>query len=192
MRGHDLFRYTALVGCLLCYSTIILGGNVMASGSGLACPDWPSCFGNGNLLPGVQGGVALEWGHRVSAFFLSVSILVLALLGVVYERSRPVLMRLSLFALALVAAEALLGGLVVENALAIPLVLFHLGLATALFGVLLVLVLVANLRELPRRWLEWARHAVDAPHDSDASVVPFSPEEPTPSRGVPGGRPREG
>jgi heme a synthase len=192
MRGHDLFRYATLVGCLLCYTTILFGGNVMASGSGLACPDWPSCYGNGNLLPSVQGGVALEWGHRVAAFFLSVSIVVLALLGVVYERVRPVLMRLSLFALALVVAEALLGGLVVENALAIPLVLFHLGLATALFGVLLVLVLLANVRQLPRRWLEWARHAMEAPTDADEPVVPFSREEPAPSRGVPGGRPREG
>jgi heme A synthase len=192
MRGHDLFRYGALVGCLLCYTTILLGGNVMASGSGLACPDWPSCYGNGNLLPGLQGGVALEWGHRVSAFFLSVSILALALVGVVYERSRPVLMRLSLFALALVVAEALLGGLVVENALAIPLVLFHLGLATALFGVLLVLVLLANVRQLPRRWLEWARHAMEAPPDATESVAPFTGEEPAPSRSLPGGRPREG
>jgi heme A synthase len=192
MRGHDLFRYATLAGCLLCYSTILLGGNVMASGSGLACPDWPSCYGNGNLIPGVHGGVALEWGHRVAAFFLSVSILVLALLGAVYERSRPVLMRLSLFALALVVAEALVGGLVVENALEIPLVLFHLGLATALFGILLVLVLLANLRQLPRRWLEWARHAMDASPDPAETVGSFSREEPAPSRSVPGGRPREG
>jgi len=192
MRGHDLFRSAALAACLLCYTTILLGGNVMASGSGLACPNWPSCYGNGNLLPGVQGGVALEWGHRVAAFFLSVSILVLGLLGVVYERSRPVLMRLSLFALALVVAEALIGGVVVENALLISLVLFHLALATALFGVLLILVLLSNLRELPRRWREWIRRAVEVAPDRDSSTATFPADDPAAPRGAPGGRPREG
>jgi heme a synthase len=192
MRGHDLFRYAAVVGCLLCYTTILLGGNVMASDSGLACPDWPSCFGNGNYLPGLQGGVALEWSHRVAAFFLSVSILLLGLLGVAYERARPVLMRLSLGALALVVTEALLGGLVVENSLAVPLVLLHLALATALFGVLLVLVLLSNLRELPRRWLDWARRAADAGPDRAPSVASFPAEHPSAPASAPGGRPREG
>jgi heme a synthase len=165
---------------------------VMASDSGLACPDWPSCFGNGNYLPGFQGGVALEWGHRVAAFFLSVSIFVLGLLGVVYERSRPVLMRLALGALALVLAEALLGGLVVVNALAVPLVLLHLALATALFGVLLVLVLLSNLRELPRRWLEWARHAAEATPEPEGSRDAFPVNDPVASPSAPSVRPREG
>ena len=188
MRGHDLFRYATVFACLLCYTTILLGGNVMASDSGLACPAWPSCTGNGNFLPAFQGGVALEWSHRVSAFFLSVSIVVLALLGVVYERARKVLFRLGLVALALVVAEALLGGLVVESQLRVALVLTHLGIATALFGLLLVLVLLSNLRELPRRWVEWARRA------SDETAVPASgPTGNDPAApGTPVGWPREG
>ena len=161
MRGHDLFRYAAIVACVLCYMTILLGGNVMASDSGLACPDWPSCFGNGNFLPAFQGGVALEWSHRVSAFFLATSIVLLALLGVAYERQRRVLLRIGFVALGLVVTEALLGGLVVEQQLMVDLVLVHLAIATALFGVLLILVLLSNLREMPRRWIEWARRAAD-------------------------------
>jgi cytochrome c oxidase assembly protein subunit 15 len=161
MRGHDLFRIAAAMACMLCYGTILLGGNVMASDSGLACPDWPSCFGNGNLLPAFQGGVALEWSHRVAAFFLSVSLLVVALLGVAYERSRKALLRLALGAFALVVTEALLGGVVVETQLRVEFVLIHLGIATALFGLLLVLTLLSNLRELPRRWVDWARRAAD-------------------------------
>jgi heme a synthase len=192
MRGHDLFRIAAAMACLLCYTTILLGGNVMASDSGLACPDWPSCFGNGNYLPAFQGGVALEWSHRVAAFFLSVGILVLALLGIVYERMRRVLLRLSLASLGLVIAEALLGGLVVESQLRVTLVLLHLGLATALFGLLLILTLLANMRELPRRWVEWARRASDEvpepapPIPSDRAPFPSAPPD------APLGQPREG
>jgi heme A synthase len=159
LRGHDLFRLGAAMACLLCYTTILLGGNVMASGNGLACPDWPSCFGNGNFLPAFQGGVIAEWSHRVSAFFLSVTVLVTTLLGIAYERSRRVLLRLSFGALGLVVTEALFGGLVVESGLDPTYILIHLGLATALFGLLLVLALLANLREMPRRWVDWARRA---------------------------------
>jgi len=185
LRGHDLFRYAAIASCLLCYTTILLGGNVMASDNGLACPDWPSCFGNGNFLPAFQGGVALEWSHRVSAFFLSSAILVLTLLGVAYERQRKALLRLALGALGLVVTEALLGGLVVESLLRPSLVIVHLGVATALFGLLLILVLLSNLRELPRRWIEWARRASDeSPPTPRPTGAPF-PDAPRPAPGSP-------
>jgi len=192
MRGHDLFRYAAIFACVLCYTTILLGGNVMASDSGLACPDWPSCFGNGNFLPAFQGGVALEWSHRVSAFFLSSAILVLALAGIAYERQRKVLLRLGLGALGLVVTEALLGGVVIESQLSPTIVLAHLAIATALFGLLLVLVLLSNLRELPRRWIDWARRAVDesAPVPSASASGPT--DHPRPAPGAPFGPAREG
>jgi heme A synthase len=191
MRGHDLFRYAAIVACVLCYTTILLGGNVMASDSGLACPDWPSCYGNGNYLPALQGGVALEWTHRVSAFFLSTSILVLAMLGIAYERQRRVLLRISLVCLGLVITEALLGGLVVESQLVPDLVLTHLAIATVLFGILLVLVLLSNLRELPRRWVDWARRAADEAPAPAVSATAFS-GEPHRSPGSPFDLPRQG
>jgi cytochrome c oxidase assembly protein subunit 15 len=190
MKGHDLFRIAAIFAVLLCYSTILLGGNVMASGNGLACPDWPSCFGNGNFLPAFQGGVIAEWSHRVSAFFLSTSILVLAVLGLAYERKRQVLLRLALTALALVVGEALLGGLVVENQLAPTLVITHLGIATVLFGILLVVALLANLRELPQRWIRWARQAAEERAPVPRSLGPNArpnpgPTDPAPSRTAP-------
>ena len=159
MRGHDLFRYSAIVACVLCYTTILLGGNVMASGNGLACPDWPSCFGNGNFLPAFQGGVIAEWSHRVSAFFLSITVLLLTLLGLAFERQRKILLRIAAASLGLVVTEALLGGLVVESGLQLTFILVHLGIATVLFGLLLVLALLANLRQMPQRWIDWARRA---------------------------------
>jgi heme A synthase len=180
MKGHDLFRYATLFAVVLCYATILLGGNVMASDNGLACPSWPSCYGNGNLLPAFQGGAAVEWSHRVMAFFLASSVLVLAVLAVAFERVRPALMRMSLVALGLVVTEALLGGLVVESSLAVTLVLVHLAIATALFGLLLVLSLLANFRELPTRWVAWARRALE---ETPATVADGAgaPSEPYPA-----------
>jgi heme A synthase len=161
MRGHDLFRYAAIAAVVMCYVTIILGGNVITTDNGLACPDWPTCFGNGNFLPSFTGGAAVEWSHRVAAFFLSVSVLVLTLLAVAYERGRKALLRLSGLALSLVVMEALLGGVIIETSLMPVIVLIHLAIATALFGLLLIVALIANLKEMPRRWIEWARRAVN-------------------------------
>jgi heme A synthase len=179
MRGHDWFRYGAVGACLLCYLTILLGGNVIASGSGLACPNWPTCEPGWNLFPALSGGVAIEWSHRVAAFFLSVSILVLAMLGVAYERGRPVLLRGSLVALGLVISLAVLGGMVVESDLLLWLVLVHFGLATVLFGLLLVLALLANLREIPRRWTDWAYRAADSRESEPGLARRDAPATPT-------------
>jgi heme A synthase len=194
VRGHDLFRYAAIAACVLCYVTIILGGNVITTDNGLACPAWPTCFGNGNYLPSFTGGAAVEWSHRVSAFVLSVSVLALTLLGVAYERGRRVLLRLSLASLALVISEALLGGVVIETSLRPGIVLVHLAIATALFGILLILTLLANLREMPRRWLDWARRATEERAPSvPAAAAPSAPGSARPAdRPVAVTAPREG
>jgi len=196
MRGHDLFRFAAVVACVLCYMTIILGGNVITTDNGLACPDWPSCFGNGNYLPAFSGGAAIEWSHRVAAFVLSMSVLVLTLLGVAFERGRRSLLRLALGALALVVTEALLGGLVIETSLLADVVLLHLAIATALFGLLLVLTLLANLREMPRRWVDWAHRATVEDPAATPGARPYSDpaSAPAPSTERPVGTaaPREG
>ena len=39
-------RRTAAVAILLTFGLIVLGAWVRATGSGLACPDWPTCYGH--------------------------------------------------------------------------------------------------------------------------------------------------
>ena len=191
MRGHDLFRYAAVGAFLLCYLTILLGGNVMASDSGLACPDWPTC--HGSLTPPLSGSTGVEWSHRLAALVLSVATGAVLVLGALFERSRPVLLRIAVAAFGTVVGQALLGGLVVESDLTVAIVLMHLALATVLFGLLLVLALLANLRDIPRRYLEWAVRAAD-----ERPAPPTAPNDgewvPEPSRGprAPSGPPATG
>jgi cytochrome c oxidase assembly protein subunit 15 len=168
MRGHDVFRIVAVVAVLLTYLTILLGGNVAASDSGLACPDWPSCAGT--YTPALSGGVTIEWSHRLSAFTLSMTIVVLFALALTFERRRRVLIGLSGLALATVAGQAIMGGVVVLSDLSPWAVVVHLGLATVLFGVLLLLTLLANLREIPRKWVEWIRTASTERPVTDAEL----------------------
>jgi heme A synthase len=166
MDGHRLFRYATIASVVVCYIVILIGGNVMASGSGLSCPSWPSC--GGTFTPPLNGPAGIEWAHRLSALTLSLTIAGMTALALVFERSRrPALLRLCGAASILVVAQALLGGLVVETDLLVITVLLHLALATALFALLLVLALLANLREIPRAWVEFARRASE---DLPASV----------------------
>ncbi len=177
MDGHRWFGYTALVALALCWVTIILGGNVIASDSGLGCSTWPSC--NGTFFPPIAGAMGIEWVHRVSAFFLALSIAILTVLALAYERGRPALLRLTLGALVLVVVLALLGGAVVDSNLNIGLVLLHFGIATILFGILLILALLSNWRHLPERWLLWARRATE-PRAAAPSPEPRAAIDPRP------------
>ena len=176
MDGHRAFRYTSLVAVVMCWITILLGGNVIASGSGLGCSTWPSC--DGTFFPALTGAMGTEWIHRLSAFFLALVILVLLVLALVYERRRPAVVRLSIGAFAIVVLLALLGAAVVISELDIALVLLHFGVATILFGILLVLALIVNWRFIPRRWHEWAQRETPA-----ASRSPSAPaSHPAPSK----------
>lgn len=41
------FRTLALVTGAATYLLVVMGGTVKAYGAGLACPDWPLCYGKG-------------------------------------------------------------------------------------------------------------------------------------------------
>lgn len=189
--GHAIFRALSIIAFASTYVTIILGGNVMASNNGLACPNWPNC--DGAILPPLSGPMGIEWSHRLAAGFLGLTIVFLVLAAVRYERGRPTLQRMAYAAGALTLGQALLGGLVVESNLVVGIVLLHLFLATVLFGLLLLLTALANLRDVPRRWLDWAWRASDgetAPADDFARApsAPGAPASPEPA-GAPAGSP---
>ena len=92
------------------FALLIIGGMVHATGSSLACPDWPLCYGQ--FFPAMEGGVLFEHGHRLVA--LAVSVLTVALAVTVWRRRRETAVRVgSLVALGLVLFQASLGALTV-------------------------------------------------------------------------------
>ncbi len=127
---------------------IVLGASVRARGAGLACPDWPLCFGK--LIPQFDVLVAFEWSHRALASGVSLGLVVLSWICLrkvgLRERMRG---RLA-FTWFLLLTQAIFGGLTVLLKLAPWTVSVHLILGN-LFCLTLFL-LYAELREsgLPR------------------------------------------
>src|SRR6266542_3532091 len=60
----------------LAYLQCLLGGLVSSTGSGLACPDWPTC--NGRWFPPLEGAVGIQMMHRYGAYLLTAVVVVTA------------------------------------------------------------------------------------------------------------------
>jgi cytochrome c oxidase assembly protein subunit 15 len=128
----------ALVFCL-----IVLGALVRAHGAGLACPDWPLCFGE--LVPRFDFHVAFEWGHRLVAGTVSLVFVALSALALSRPATRTVTRPWIVLAGVLLAVQVVLGGLTVLHLLAAWTVTSHLLTGNAFAATLLVISL--ELRE---------------------------------------------
>jgi protoheme IX farnesyltransferase len=131
---HGLAIATAAATFLL----ILIGGLVHGTGSSLACPDWPTCYGT--MMPKMEGGVLVEHSHRLAAGSVMILTLVLMVSLLVsrdpgHRRLRP----LGVLAMALVVVQALLGGITVLLRLPTPVSTMHTGVSLLFFMTVLYL-----------------------------------------------------
>ncbi len=106
------------------FCLIVLGALVRANDAGLACPDWPLCFGE--LVPSFDMKVAFEWGHRLLASLVSLGLALLSWQGWRQVSLRAQLKPALLFAWAVLATQIVFGGLTVLLELAPWTVTVHL------------------------------------------------------------------
>jgi protoheme IX farnesyltransferase len=133
----------AIATAIATYLLILIGGLVHGTGSSLACPDWPTCYGT--MMPRMEGGVLVEHSHRLAAG--TVVILTLTLAVMLTRSAAPEQRRLRPFgwlAVGLVFAQALLGGITVLLRLPTPVSTAHTG--TSLLFFLTVLYIAARSR----------------------------------------------
>ena len=127
------------MACVICFALLVLsGGAVRLSGSGLGCPDWPSCYQH-HLTAVDSFHPIVEFANRL----VSVAVTVLsALCLVVTARRAPPRRDLTLLGAGLVAgivAQIVLGGLVVLFKLNPYLVALHFLLTIAILADAIVL-----------------------------------------------------
>ena len=116
---------------LLTLSLIALGSYVRATGAGLACPDWPLCFGK--AVPDFVFGVTQEVVHRYIAGGVILFTLFIVFQGWKNRKYNRQLFNFGISLLALVLVQALFGGLTVTMKLNPFIVTIHLALGTLFF-----------------------------------------------------------
>lgn len=140
----------ALVGTILTWPLLFLGGLVTTYRVGMAVPDWPTTFGANMFVYNFMNsswGVKIEHVHRLYASGVGLACIVLAVWFLAAERRRW-LKVLGVAALVAVIAQGVLGGTrVTQNSQ--ELAALHGCVAQAFFGLMVVLCVVTG-----RRWIE--------------------------------------
>ncbi len=143
--GRPWIHRLAILTAAATYLLILIGGLVHGTGSSLACPDWPTCYGT--FMPKMEGGVLVEHSHRLAAGTVVILTLVLAGTLTWAGRRDALARRLRPFgwlAVALVFAQALLGGITVLLRLPTPISTAHT--ATSLLFFMTVLYIAVRSR----------------------------------------------
>lgn len=144
LSSPENYKLTSKITPIAIFILMLFGGYVKAIGAGLACPDWPLCYGQviplsfGNEIP---LWVALEFIHRVIALFVTLLLVILAYQAFKNKNEmigqEPIGEKrflLILFVLGLLFFQISLGGLTIISSLNEFIVTTHLGVATAIFG----------------------------------------------------------
>lgn len=138
--ARDRIRWLAFRLALGTWLLMAIGSATRVANAGLACPDWPLCYGQ--ALPWAQMNlqVFLEWFHRLDAGLLGLGTLTMAIAAWVQRRSLPRWVPpVALLALGCIGAQAALGALTVTELLRFDIVTAHLGMALLFFCTLLAL-----------------------------------------------------
>lgn len=118
------------------YTLMVIGAYVAAADYGLACPDWPTCYGS--IVPSFTLPVLVEYTHRL---FAALSAVLLFITTYLFWRDRADSMEqftfLSLASL-LMIMQILLGAIVVGSYLDPALTTLHQASAMLIFGLVIV------------------------------------------------------
>jgi cytochrome c oxidase assembly protein subunit 15 len=148
-RGVHSFAL-ALASCI--FLLIVAGALVTSEDAGLSVPDWPTSFGSIYKIPPMVGGVKFEHTHRMIAEFVGLLTIVFSVV-VFRADKRGWIRKLSLFAIAIVIAQGVLGGITVLYFLPWYISSAHAALGQTFFAVLVLMAVYTG-----REWIE-GRHS---------------------------------
>ena len=181
LRAAHRFRKVASLTIIAVYVLILIGGIVRASGAGMGCPDWPTCFGklvpptHESQLPSNYHEIYAERGYantdfnpiktlteylnRLSGVTIGLLIILTTWYSKVYRRSDPAVFYLSLSVLFLVCFQGWLGSVVVSSNLHPLMITIHMLVALAIVALLIYvtarsqrdLIAKINIEKLPDR-----------------------------------------
>lgn len=141
-----LFYVLAVTSAVTVVLNVISGASVRLSGSGLGCPDWPTCA-HDHITPQLSLHPVIEFANRMVVVLLVVFCGATLVAAIRRLPRRSDLTWLSVGLVAGVFAEAFIGAIVVYSKLNPYVVMFHFMVGIALVSV--GVVLVARARHAP-------------------------------------------
>jgi len=84
-----IFKRLGTHGVFALIVLIVIGGATRVMEAGLACPDWPLCYGSFLPFSHMNLRVFLEWFHRLDAFLVGILILSKFVLSIVWKSEIP-------------------------------------------------------------------------------------------------------
>lgn len=142
------FQILSIITAATIYLLIVLGGLVSSTGSGLACPDWPLCYGE--VFPTLTPAVLIEFAHRVWAAVVGVFVLVTMLLAWKKYRWPSAVTAFATLSFVLLLNQVVLGMVTVQSGTKAIIVTAHLALATLVFASALTASII-SFTHAPRR-----------------------------------------
>ncbi|TGL63216.1 COX15/CtaA family protein [Leptospira sarikeiensis] len=107
-RKYSLFL---VVYSVLIFLNLLYGPLVRATDSGLACPDWPFCFGK--VFPDFDFNIFMEVGHRYYSGLLGIILLAGTIWTAIVPELRKSFLGYFILGILLIASQVTLGGLTV-------------------------------------------------------------------------------
>lgn len=139
-----LVRRTAMAALVTNVLIVVTGGAVRLTGSGLGCPEWPTCTA-GSVVPVADPDVAawhqaIEFGNRLLAFVVLAAAVAALVAALRWRPRRPDVVRAAAAVLVGVLAQGVLGGVTVLMALHPLTVAAHFLLSMVVIAAAVVLV----------------------------------------------------
>ena len=126
----------------LVFINLLFGPLVRATNSGLACPDWPLCFGK--FIPHYHFQVWMEFGHRVVSGTIGLILLYILFLVFKNRYLRERFAKLGIWSIILISTQIFLGGLTIWKYLDPTVVNSHLLNAILFFTVIITMKIKAG------------------------------------------------
>jgi protoheme IX farnesyltransferase len=137
------FQRLALSAAVTTFLLVVVGAVVRSTGSGMGCPDWPTC--HGAWIPPLTDMAAwIEWIHRGVAVIVGLLVLAVAVVALWRYRDRASLVVPAVLAVGLTVFQAWLGKVTVDTGNAGQWVTAHLATAMVLLALLTFIVVRAR------------------------------------------------